>query len=235
MKKLYSKNTATIIITLIIILLACKKTNVDNITPPPSVTVVTASVAGRATDLNNAPVSVASVAAGASTTTTEANVQFTLKDIQLDKDAGFVKVTKAGYFTGSRTFIVNGNTTNNIKIQMIPKTVSGTIASSSGGNVDVISRAKINFTASSFVNAVSNTAYSGDVSVAGYYLNPTDANFRDYMPGDLRGISTANKKNILRSFGILSVEMNDAGGQKLHLTTGKTATITPATITKHTK
>ena len=55
------------------------------------------------------------------------------------------------------------------------------------------------------------------------------------MPGDLRGISTANKKNILRSFGILSVEMNDAGGQKLHLTTGKTATITPATITKHTK
>ena len=226
MKKLYSKNTAVIIITLIIILFACKKTNVDNITPAPPVTVVTASVAGRVTDLNNAPVSDASVAAGASTTTTDANGQFTLKDLQLDKDAGFVKVTRAGYFTGSRTFLVNGNTTNNIKIQMIPKTVSGTIASSSGGNVDVTGGAKINFTASSFVNAISNTAYSGDVSVAGYYLNPADANFREYMPGDLRGISAANKENILKSFGMLSVEMNDAGGQKLQLATGKTATIT---------
>ena len=166
------------------------------------------------------------VAAGASTTTTDANGQFTLKDIQLYKDAGFVKVTKAGYFTGSRTFLVNGNTTNNIKIQLLPKTVSGTIASSSGGNVDVTGGAKINFTASSFVNAASNTAYSGDVAVAGYYLNPADANFREYMPGDLRGVSTTNKEGILKSFGMLSVEMNDAGGQKLQLAEGKTATIT---------
>ena len=227
MKKIYSKNTTVIIITLIIILFACKKTNLDNnTTTPPPIILITASVAGRVTDLNNAPVSGASVAAGASTTTTDANGQFTLKDIQLDKDAGFVKVTKAGYFTGSRTFLVNGNTTNNIKIQLLPKTVSGTIASSSGGNVDVTGGSKINFTASSFVNAGSNTAYSGDVSVAGYYLNPADANFREYMPGDLRGISTANKKGILKSFGMLSVEMNDAGGQKLQLATSKTATIT---------
>jgi hypothetical protein len=59
MKKFYSKNAAVIII--ILILFACKKTD------PPPVTVVTvaASVAGRVTDLNNAPISDASVAAGA--------------------------------------------------------------------------------------------------------------------------------------------------------------------------
>ena len=228
MKKLYLKSTTVIIISLIIILFACKKTKVDNITAPPlpQNSVVTASVAGRVTDLNNASVSGVSVAAGASTTTIDANGQFTLKDIQLDKDAGFVKVTKAGYFSGSRTFLVNANTTNYIKIQMIPKAVSGTIASSSGGNVDVTGGAKINFTASSFVNAGGNTAYAGDVSVAGYYLNPAAANFRDYMPGDLRGISTANKEIILKSFGMLAVEMYDAGGQKLQLAIGKTATIT---------
>ena len=166
------------------------------------------------------------VAAGASATTTDANGQFTLTNIQLDKDAGFVKVTKTGYFTGSRTFLVNANTTNNIKIQLLPKTVSGTIASSSGGNVDVTGGAKINFTTGSFVNAASNTAYTGNVAVSGYYLNPADANFRAHMPGDLRGVSTTNKECILKSFGMLSVEMNDAGGQKLQLATGKTATIT---------
>jgi len=226
MKKLYSRNTAVVII--IIILFSCKKSSVDNITtpPPPPPLGVTASVAGRVIDLNNAPVSSASVAAGGSATTTDANGQFTFKDIQLDKDAGFVKVTKADHFTGSRTFLVNANTTSNIKIQMIPKAVSGIIASSSGGNVDVTGGAKINLTGGSFVNEGSNTAYSGDVSVAGYYLNPADANFREYMPGDLRGISTANKEGILKSFGMLSVEMNDAGGQKLQLATGRTATIT---------
>ncbi|HEU5164498.1 MAG TPA: PKD domain-containing protein [Chitinophagaceae bacterium] len=227
MKSLYQKSKACllIIVTLIVIVWGCKKTE-KLATPPSPVITVTASVAGNVTDLNNAPVSGALVAAGTFTNTTDANGQFTLRDIQLYKDAGFVTVTKAGYFSGSRTFLVNANTTNNIKIQLLPKTVSGTIASSSGGNVDVTGGAKINFTASSFVNAASNTAYSGDVSVAGYYLNPDDANFREYMPGDLRGVSTANKEGILNSFGMLSVEMNNAGGQKLQLAEGKTATIT---------
>src|SRR4029078_9388264 len=104
MKKLNSKTTAVIII--IIILFGCKKTNVDNVItpPPPPPVAVTASVAGRVVDLNNAPVSGASVEAGSSAAVTDNNGQFTLKDIQLDKDAGFVKVTKAGHFTGSRTF-----------------------------------------------------------------------------------------------------------------------------------
>jgi len=234
MKKLNSKTTAVIII--IIILFGCKKTNVDNVItpPPPPPVAVTASVAGRVVDLNNAPVTGASVAAGSSAAVTDNNGQFTLKDIQLDKDAGFVKVTKAGHFTGSRTFLVNGNTTNNVKIKMIPKTVSGTIASSSGGTVDVTGGAKVNFTPGSFINASSNTVYSGDASVAGYYLDVADTtNFIEYMPGDLRGISTANKAGILKSFGMLSVEMNDAGGQKLQLAAGETATITipiPSTL-----
>jgi hypothetical protein len=227
MKTLYqnSKTCLLIIVTLIGIVWGCKKTEKLSTPPPPAIT-VTASVAGHVSDLNNAPVSGALVAAGASTTTTDANGQFTLRDIQLYKDAGFVKVTKEGYFSGSRTFLANGNTTNNIKIQLLPKTVSGIIASSSGGNVDVTGGAKINFTAGSFVNAASNTDYSGDVAVAGYYLNPADANFREYMPGDLRGVSTTDKEGILKSFGMLSVEMNDAGGQELQLAEGKTATIT---------
>ena len=121
MKTLYqnSKTCLLIIVTLIGIVWGCKKTEKLSTPPPPAIT-VTASVAGHVSDLNNAPVSGALVAAGASTTTTDANGQFTLRDIQLYKDAGFVKVTKEGYFSGSRTFLANGNTTNNIKIQLLP-------------------------------------------------------------------------------------------------------------------
>ena len=142
-----SKTCLLIIVTLIGNFWGCRKTEKLATPPPPAITVI-ASVAGNIIDLNNAPVIGALIEAGASTTTTDANGQFILRDIQLYEDAGFVKVTKAGYFTGSRTFLVNSNTTNNIKIQLLPKTVSGTIASSSGGNVNVTGGAKMNFTAS---------------------------------------------------------------------------------------
>jgi hypothetical protein len=45
------------------------------------------------------------------------------------------------------------------------------------------------------------------------------------MPGDLLGITINNEERILQSFGMLSIEMNDAAGEKLQLAPGKTATI----------
>ncbi|TMI80100.1 MAG: hypothetical protein E6H10_14330 [Bacteroidetes bacterium] len=111
-------------------LLACKKTNSvsSDSVPDTRFIVVNASVAGRVTDLNDVPINNASVAAGTSTTTTDVNGQFTFKNVQLNKDAGFVTVTSPGYFTGSRTFLVKVSTVNNIKVQLIPKIVSGEIS-----------------------------------------------------------------------------------------------------------
>jgi len=225
MKKRYS-NSAIAITVLIVILPACQKTYIENDTSSPPATIVTASVSGHIADLNDVAISNAVVEAGSSTTTTDVNGRFTLKDVQLDKDAGFVKVRKAGYFTGSRTFLVNSRATNNIKIQLIPKAISAIIASSSGGNVDVTGGAKLNFNGSSFVNAASSAPYSGNVSVSAYYLNPADGNFNEYMPGDLRGVNTSRKEILVKPFGMMLVELNDAGGEKLQLAKSKTATVT---------
>ena len=211
----------------IIIFLSCKKTDSINVDPnQPPVSVVTASVAGRVTDINNVPVSNALVSAGVSTATTDINGQFTLKNIQLNKDAGFVKITKPGYFLGSRTFLVNANTTNNVKIQLIPKTVSGNFDAASGGNINVAGGGSVNFGANNVVNESNGTKFAGSVSVSTFYLNPADANFNKYMPGDLRGLNASGQQNILQSFGMLLVEMNDANGGKLQIASGKTTAIT---------
>ncbi|HEU5167764.1 MAG TPA: PKD domain-containing protein [Chitinophagaceae bacterium] len=221
-----------IIITVIIFFEACKKLdNANSPSPPapppaPPPVMITASVAGLITDINNNPVSNANVSAGSSATTTDINGLFTIRDVQLIKDDGFVKVVKTGYFDGSRTFLVNANTINNVKIKLIPKTASGNFAAASGGLVNVTGGGAIDFSSGGIVNATTGSAYTGNVSVSIFYLNPTDPNFKEYMPGDLRGISTDNKERILRSFGMIAVEMNDAGGQKLQLAAGKTATVT---------
>jgi hypothetical protein len=227
MKTLYqkSKTYLLIIVTLIGIFWGCKKAE-NAVAPPPPVITVTASVAGSITDLNNTPVSGASVSAGSSVTTTDANGMFIIKNIQLDKDAGFVTITKPGFFTGSRTFLVNSNTVNNVKIQLIPKTVSGNFDAASGGNINVSGGGSVNFGANNIVNESNNTAYTGSVSVSTFYLNPSDANFNDYMPGALRGLNSSDQQKILQSFGMVSVEMDDASGGKLQIASGKTAAIT---------
>ena len=70
---------------------------------PPLVQHVTASLSGRVVDENKLPVEGAVVKAGSANTMTDINGNFTIGNALLDKNTGFVKVEKAGYFLGSRT------------------------------------------------------------------------------------------------------------------------------------
>ena len=166
------------------------------------------------------------MAAGTSSTTTDIDGLFKLNNVQLNKDAGYVRVTRTGYFEGSRTFLVNSNTVNNVKIELIPKSVSGNFPAGSGGTINVSGGGAINFAANATVNASTGSTFTDNVSVSTFYLNPSDANFNNYMPGNLSGTNASNQQKILQSFGMVSVEMDDAGGNKLQIATGKTATIT---------
>ncbi|TMI80101.1 MAG: hypothetical protein E6H10_14335, partial [Bacteroidetes bacterium] len=76
------------------------------------------------------------------------------------------------------------------------------------------------------MNDLTGAAYTGDVSVSTFYLNPADVDFNNYMPGNLVGLNSGNQQKILQSFGMTSIEMNNAAGEKLQLASGKTAIIT---------
>jgi hypothetical protein len=223
MKKLYSKNTATIIISLIIILFACKKKDV--IQTSTGTGNGTGTVQGVITDVNNSPVSNATVTGGTATATTDASGKFTLTKVQFNSDTVVVIVIKDGFFEGAKNFASSNHAVSNATIQLIPKSVSGTISASSGGNVTIQGGGSINF-GSGFINVSNGNAYTGNVSVSARYLNPTDLNFGSYMPGDVRAVSVNNQPGTLQSFGVVAVEMNDAAGNKLQLANGKTATIT---------
>ena len=132
---------------------------------------------------------------------------------------------KTDFFKVQKILYQPTGTVNNAKIRLIPKPAATTITASSGGNVTVPGGGSVNFTGG-FVNASNGSAYTGNVSVSTFYLNPTDQNFSANVPGNLKGVSASNQPGVLQSFGVVAVELNDASGNKLQLAQGKTATIT---------
>jgi len=227
MKPLPSIGTpAFLIILSLVILMSCDKTE-SSFTFPEfrNNSLNVNAVTGQITDLNNKPISNAIVSLGSLSTTTDMVGCYILKNIQLNNNTGFISVTKPGYFTGSRTFFSNRISTKFVNIKLIPKTVSGTFAASTGGTVIVWGGGTVFIGAGCIVNATTGSPYDGVVSVSTFYLNPADYRFNEYMPGDLFGINSNDEERILQSFGMLSLEMNDASGDKLQLAPGKTATI----------
>ncbi|MCS3795221.1 carboxypeptidase-like regulatory domain-containing protein [Niastella sp. OAS944] len=242
MKSIISFGFLTIVAALIIAI-SCQKAATGDLTttPPPTggggeqKEFVIASIAGRILDDNKQPVSGALVKAGSLTATSDIDGKFRITNVSLDKHAGLIKVEKDGFFQGSRTIIVNANAVNNVSIELIKKKVSGTVSGSTGGNITVQGGGNIVFGGNSFVNTAGNAAYTGTVSVSTFFLNPTAPNFNEIMPGALRGITAANEETGLQSFGMMAVELTGAGGEKLQLATGKTATLTfpiPAELLK---
>jgi hypothetical protein len=213
--------TTLIIITVMIILSACKKSGQLN----PGDGKGPGTVQGVIIDLNNSPVSNATVTGGSANAITDASGKFTLSKVQFNSDTVVVIVTKKGFFEGVKGFVSGNHTINNATIKLLPKTVSATIAATSGGNVTIQGGGSVNF-GPGFVTASDGKAYTGNVSVSAYHLDPSDPNFSVNASGDLKAAGTNNPQGSLQSFGVVLVEMNDASGNKLQLAPGNKATIT---------
>ena len=192
---------------------------------PPELT-VTASLQGRVIDENGTPVQGAAVTSGTATTTTDINGAFTFTNISLSSRFGYVKVSKTGYFTGSRSIITNGGEVNYISIRLTPRQAKGTFPAATGGKIAIQSGDSASFPAAAIVNATTNTAYTGTVHVYATYLDPTDSILYRYMPGDLRGTGSDGKETALQSFGMMGVELQDDAGNKLQIASGQKATLT---------
>ena len=186
------------------------------------------SVEGRVTDETGLPVFGASVKAGLNTTTTDKNGIFKIVNATFTANENFVTVAKNGFFQGSRTFFARENSNNFLQIKLMKRTVTGRFQASSGGDVDFRNGgSSIVFEPNSIVRA-NGTPYDGTVVVATQYLNPTDADINERMPGDLRGVSTAGATVGLKSFGMVAVELTDESGQNLQIRNGMKASLSVA-------
>lgn len=187
----------------------------DNIT-------VQAGVRGVVVDENNQPVQGATVKSGANTTTTDRYGVFRFNNIQLSKENGYVRVEKAGYFNGNRSFVTTAGRIHNVRIKLLPKTTTGSFSAVAGGTVTLTTGGKVILPANAITDANGN-AYTGTVNVVMAWIDPTAANLPDIMVGDLRGIITNGEERGLATYGMLGVELTNGSGQTLKIAAGKTA------------
>ena len=194
-------------------------------TYPDLTTQVRSSVSGFVTDENDQAVSLATVQVGAASITTDKYGYFEATNVDVVKNAAVVTVSKTGYFKGIKTYIAEDGKSAFFRIKLVRKTNAGTINGTAGGVVILSNGLSITLPANAVVNAGTNTAYSGTVNVVAHWLNPTAADLLNTMPGDLRGINTDGKLQLLTTYGMAAVELTGSGGESLQIATGKKATL----------
>jgi uncharacterized protein (TIGR02145 family) len=180
---------------------------------------VNVSINGRVFDQNGDPVSGAQVSAGNSNTTTDAMGVFNLTNVSAYERLAYVKVEKAGFFPGSRSF-VPGSSAEVLEIKLLPKSLAGTVTAINGGTVNA-QGVSITIFPNSVVKS-DNTPHTGNVNISLAYIDPTGANFNREMPGNLLGVLN-NQAQGLTSYGMVAVELTTSGGLPLQLAQGMTA------------
>lgn len=228
---------ASVILLLLFTSISCKKNMND--TPaylgqiPDLSTKVSASVTGFVTDEQDDPVYGASVKAGTITTTTDKYGYFEIKNTMLVKEASTVTVEYAGYFKGIKTFAAREGKSTFFRIKLMPKTIAGTIQAGLGGFVLLPNGLSISFPSNAVKNAATGLSYTGTVSVAAQWIDPTSSELNKIMPGDLRGINASGFIKGLETYGMAAIELTGSTGELLQIADGKKAGISfplPASI-----
>lgn len=221
------KSTAKIsllLISALLVVFSCKKENPEPINPPPAGLFganKTTTVMGTVLNEYGQPVEGATVTVGNKTTQTNNNGMFSLANSPVFEKLGFVKVTKPGYFLGSRTFVPS-NTGNVVNIRLLTKTNVGSVSGTSGGTIQS-QGVSIVFAPNSFTK--NGSAYTGLVNVALKYINPESTFFAEEMPGNLVAVQDGAMRG-LTSYGMIAVELTDNTGTELQIASGQTATVT---------
>lgn len=241
MKGFYTR-VHLVVLMAITLFIGCKRSDADVIQNPTTPGVITpvddliqvkASISGIVLDETNKPIADAVVTSGAATTTTNRNGMFSFKGISVSKENGSVTVVKAGYFKGIRSFKTIADKDNAVRIQLMAKTLSGTVDAASGGVVNSNGNASISFPANAFLTST-DAVYTGAVKIYSRWIDPTAANLASIIPGDLRGVDTNGIESILTTYGMVGAELEDASGNPLKIANGKKATISfplPASLT----
>ena len=177
---------------------------------------------GRVLDINGLPINNVDIKIGSSTTRTDQNGIFIIKNATVFEKFAYITSSKTGYISGSRTLIPN-NGTNHVEIMMISSAPISVIQSGQSSEVVLSNQTKVIFDGA-FEDLNGNT-YTGSVSVSMFHLLPSDENLTKLMPGALYAKDSEGEQQMLETFGMLNVELKGNSGQKLQIADGHQATM----------
>jgi hypothetical protein len=177
---------------------------------------------GQVVDLQNSPVSGVLIMIGNSSTSTDNNGVFIIRNAEVFEKFAYIKAEKVGFIHGSRSVVPNSGV-NHIKIMLLPQTVTQTVSSGINSTVSLSNGAAVDL--SGEYSNLDGSDYSGNVQVSLHFLNPTDEAMTQQMPGMLLAQNYQNEAQMLETLGMLAVELRSDTGEKLNLSEGSGAII----------
>lgn len=204
-----------------------KYTEIANPVTPDLTVKVNTTVAGFIIDESNKPVAGAQVSAGNKQSATDEYGYFRISNVSLPKTAGFVKISKAGYYAGFRTFIAIQDKEQFVRVKLLTKTETGVVNAAAGGTVTAADGAKVSLPANGIVTASNGAAYNGQVHVSVRNIDmATVADLQLATPGDSRGTDDEGHLKYLKSYAAVAVELTNDAGDRLQIAKGSSAGIT---------
>lgn len=215
------------------LLFSCKKTE---IIPDPdgnngpitgtnalySGSVIQSTIGGQVVDESGNPLANASVTIGNKSTSTNVEGNFLIQNANVDSERAYVKVSKSGYFLGSRAVNPSSSASSYVKIKLLSRTIIGSLNASNGGTINVSGGASIIFQEGD-ISLENGSPYNGNVHVYAKYIDPTRPDLGEVMPGNLAAINENGDAVMLQTFGMLAVELEGSNGEALNVTPGRTA------------
>lgn len=183
------------------------------------------NLVGIVSDESNNPIAGATVNFQGETTTTDQYGFYQINGVNVGDQHNFITITKPGYFDGCRTFRTDAKRTLTHRTQLLRADFANTFSGTSGGNI-VVGDVELSFPANAIVNDATGATYAGNVKVAVRHIDPIDENSAFQMPGDLSAIGDNNQIELLRSYGMVYVELQSASGEKLQVKEGSTVKMT---------
>ncbi len=183
---------------------------------------VEARVQGVVVDNENNALGDVSVRWGSKNVRTDENGVFILSSVVKERNAR-LEISKEGFFTSRQILQTFPGEKTQTKVQLIPREWSGRFSSQENGEIVTNGGGQIDFTAGGFVSEDGNP-YVGDVNVYAYYLDPSREDLSELMTGNLLARNTTNEMQVLQSYGMMNVELEDEQGRKLQIS--KAARIT---------
>ena len=166
------------------------------------------------------PVAGATVSAAGQSTVTNATGSYTLA-ISNPGDSAVLLVRKNGYMSMSKQAPVHADITTMRNITLYPEDTRTTFDAAQG-KIVVVNGAVIDIPANAIQDA-SGAPYTGTVTIAASYTNPTTTQGVDAFPQPYQGIDGSTTGN-LQTLGVIEAQLSDTNGQPLQLRA-------PATLT----
>ncbi len=213
-----------LILIILLSILGCRKGELINkviIEEEPPIILVVSSFKGKVADEHGNAVSGAIVSVFSSTTSTNAQGQFTFNNIEAPKNGTLISVEKEGYFLGAAMSGNSADGKNYVRVTLLEKGIPQNLSASTGGTLQWPDGSKVTIKPSTLQTA-SGAVYNGEVNAYSRWLDPSDEDLGGIMPGALMAKGADGNEKVLATYGMLALDLQTSSGETLKIKDGET-------------